>query len=170
MSSLVIPRLGPAKRISWAAVDGPEMEARLTEVQEAALRRIELASLGVAGAALVLASLFGAAALLVVPSGLTFWIVVAVAVLFALGCGAAYWNYAAVRRDRELSPVATYSGTLVAERGRWRAGADLLLTPLTPGIDIEEGRRYRVRYLSRSHRLLSATPAGRNGGRARGVG
>ena len=132
--------------------------ARLTAGQEAALRRIELASLGVALAALALASLFAAAALLVVPAGAGFYLVAVVALLFALGCGAAFWNYVVVRRDRELSPVATYTGPLLAQGTRWRAGEDLVLTPLTPGISIEPGRRYRVRYLAASHRLLSAEP------------
>ena len=133
---------------------------RLTSAQEAALRRIELASLGVALAALALTSLFAAAALLVVPAGPGFYLVAVVALLFALGAGASFWNYVVVRRDRELSPVATYTGPLVAQGSRWRAGPDLVLTPLTPGLDIESGRRYRVRYLAASHRLLSAHAPG----------
>lgn len=130
-------------------------EGRLSEAQASALRRVELASLGTALAALALASLFAAAALLIVPAGVIFWVVAVVAVLFAAGCGAAFWNYVVVRRDREVAPIEHYEGTVEAAGARWRLG-DVVVT----GTGVEPGGRYRVYFLRGSHRLLSAERIG----------
>ena len=83
---------------------GPPYD-RLVEEPEAGARRAELASLAVALSCLVLAGLFAAAALLIVPSGLVFWVLAVVAVLFAACCVAAFARYFRLRREREVGPA-----------------------------------------------------------------
>ena len=65
----------------------------------------ELAALVTALACLAIASLFAAAALLLVPGGPVFWLIAVGAVLFAACCVAAFARYFSLRRAREVEPA-----------------------------------------------------------------
>ncbi len=138
-----------------AAVDdlSANREGRLSEAQVAVLRRQERASVLVAITALLVASGFAGAALLLQPAGAVFFVLAAVAVIFTLGGGAAFWNYNVVRRDRELQMVERFEGTVEAAGTRWRLGDTVVR-----GEGVEAGKPYRVWFLRGSHRLLAAEP------------
>lgn len=82
----------------------------MDEPDAAERRRAELASLAVALACLAIAALFAAAALLIVPAGLVFWVIAVGAVLFAACCVAAFGRYFSLRRERELGPSTRNQG------------------------------------------------------------
>lgn len=138
-------------------------EGHLSERQVAALRRVERASVAVAVAALLAASGFAGAALLLQGAGGIFYVLATVAVIFALGAGAALWNYSVARRDREFEMIERYEGVVEADGTRWQLG-DVVVN----GEGVTAGERYRVWFLRASHRLLSAEPLG-NRGRDRAI-
>ncbi len=154
-----IPTPGPPESLAFGFVLEDDLaanrEGRLSAAQAAAMRRIERASVLVALAALLAASGFAGAALLLQPAGLIFFVLAAVAVAFAAGAAAAFWNYSVVRRDREFEIVERYEGAVEATGDRWRLG-DVVAS----GAGVESGGRYRVWFLRGSHRLLSAEPLG----------
>jgi hypothetical protein len=139
-------------------------EGHLSDAQVGAMRRVERASALVGVAALVAAAGSAGVALLVQGRGPAFYLFGAVAIIFAGGAAAAFWNYSVVRRDREFEIVETFEGTVEAAGQRWRLG-EVVVT----GDGVEAGRRYRVWFLRGSHRLLSAEPLGGNPGRPRKV-
>lgn len=143
-------------------------EGHLSDAQVRAMRRVERASVLVATAALVAAAGFAGAALLLQPAGAIFWVMAAIAVIFAGGAAAAFWNYSVVRRDRELELIETFEGTVEAAGPRWQLG-DVVVSG--EGAGVVAGGRFRVWFLRGSHRLLSAEPiaGGGNPARARKV-
>ena len=134
----------------------------LSERQAAGLRRVERASVLVSLAAVLAASGFAGAALLLQPAGAVFYVLAAVAVVFAAGAAAAFWNYSVVRRDREFEIVEVYEGAVEAAGARWRLG-----DAVVSGEGVTDGGRYRAWFLRGSHRLLSAEPLPPLGNRTR---
>lgn len=158
----VIPAARPAESLAFGFVQEEDLAANrdghLSVRQAAAMRRVERASVLVALAALLAASGFAGAALLLQPAGVIFYVLAAVAIVFAVGAGAAFWNYSVVRRDRELEIIERYEGEVEAAGGRWRLGEVVV-----GGEAVDSAGRYRVWFLRASHRLLSAEPLGNRG-------